>query len=96
MSGRLGLYWMLAGRVLGWIAGFGAILIAARVLGTHSFGAFSIVMAVWGLVYEGIELGYPRLLIRDIALQPEPGPYLGTVLFLTHVLADYQWAHNYD
>ncbi|HOY68071.1 MAG TPA: oligosaccharide flippase family protein [Candidatus Ozemobacteraceae bacterium] len=82
MRGKLGLYWMLPARILGWLGGFGAILLAARLLGTGLFGAFSIALAVWGLVIEAVTLGYPRLLIRELPGHAVPSRLIGTVLSL--------------
>jgi O-antigen/teichoic acid export membrane protein len=68
--------WLLLAYVLPRVFTFGAIVIAARVLGTRDFGAYGTAAAYAVILSIIATLGMMPLLIRDIARDPARAPRL--------------------
>jgi O-antigen/teichoic acid export membrane protein len=68
--------WLLLAYVLPRVFTFGAIVIAARVLGTRDFGAYGTAAAYAVILSIMATLGMMPLLIRDIAREPARAPRL--------------------
>lgn len=68
--------------------GFVYILIVARLLGVEDFGNFSLIVSFVMIATAGVEFGLNRLIVRDLARNPELlRPYLAALLPLRAALA---------
>jgi|GEM_PF-4924670 len=77
-----GVIWLLVSRLSSGTAMFLATSILARVFGDSEFGFLSFILLTSTFLTEIVDLGFSRIIIRDLGVVHEKRKYLGSVLLI--------------